>query len=74
MACSFLLLMGSALLWVSLRNVLAVDPAFNDLTQPIREADQYQLKPDATDPAEFPSTTEEGTPGVMRAMHSGSSR
>ena len=28
MACSFILLMGSALLWVSLRNVLAVDPGF----------------------------------------------
>jgi predicted permease len=28
MACSFLLLMGSALLWVSLRNLLAVDPGF----------------------------------------------
>ena len=28
MACSFVLLMGSALLWVSLRNALAVDPGF----------------------------------------------
>ena len=28
MACSFVLLMGSALLWVSLRNLLAVDPGF----------------------------------------------
>jgi predicted permease len=28
MACSFMLLMGSALLWVSLRNLLAVDPGF----------------------------------------------
>jgi predicted permease len=28
MACSFLLLMGAALLWASLRNVLAVDPGF----------------------------------------------
>lgn len=27
-ACSFMLLMGSALLWVSLRNLLAVDPGF----------------------------------------------
>ena len=29
MACSFMLLMGSALLWVSLRNILAVDPGFS---------------------------------------------
>jgi predicted permease len=29
MACSFMLLMGSALLWVSLRNLLAVDPGFS---------------------------------------------
>ena len=28
MACSFMLLLGSALLWVSLRNLLAVDPGF----------------------------------------------
>src|SRR4029453_16628056 len=28
MACSFMLLMGSALLWVSLRNLLAIDPGF----------------------------------------------
>jgi predicted permease len=28
MACSFMLLTGSALLWVSLRNLLAVDPGF----------------------------------------------
>ena len=28
MTCSFMLLMGSALLWVSLRNLLAVDPGF----------------------------------------------
>ena len=28
MTCSFILLMGSALLWVSVRNLLAVDPGF----------------------------------------------
>lgn len=28
MACSFVLLVGSALLWVSIRNMLAVDPGF----------------------------------------------
>ncbi len=28
MACSFMLLLGSALLWASLRNLLAVDPGF----------------------------------------------
>ena len=28
MACSFMLLTGSILLWVSLRNMLAVDPGF----------------------------------------------
>ena len=32
--------------------------AFNDLTQPIREANQYELKPAPTAAAEFPSTTE----------------
>jgi hypothetical protein len=39
--------------------------AFNDLTQPIREANQYELKPDKT-AADFPSMTEPAAPDSAR--------